>query len=1141
MLLSVAMVLGFAFSFATPAKAQSVSDLQAQVQALLAQIQALSGGSTTGGACVNFTFTTNYKMGQSGAEVMQIQKFLNQSADTRVAATGAGSPGNETSYFGAATRAAVIKFQNKYSADILTPVGLTAGNGNWFASTRAKANALAAACVPGNPGGPTTPVTGTLQVMAGTQPANSLAPNNATRVPFTTFTLTNSSSAAVTVNGVVVTRTGLASDNAFAGVVLVDSNGIQYGNAQTFNSNHQATIGGTFTMNPGQSMTFTVAGNMASNNSTNAGQVASIAVTGINTTGTVSGSLPITGAAHTINASLTIGTVSLQRSSFDPNSSRSVSLGTTGVIFGGVRITANAEDQKLFSITWNQTGSAGSSDLSNLRTVVNGVSYPVTVDSSGKYFTSVMPGGVLVTKGNSLDMYIQGDITGSNAASRTVEFDIYRGSDIYLIGQTYGYGIAATAPSNDSYTVGNNSSSGFRQNANPFYFGATVTVTAGTLSTVSTAATIAPQNIAVNVPNQTLGGFTTNFTGEPVTVQSIVVNVSSSTSPVSTQLTNVTLVDQNGVVVAGPVDMSGLTITFNSSVTFPTGPMTYTIKGTVSSGAANGATYTLSTNPSNWTSPVGQTSGSYVSLPSTTITMSTMTVQGGSLSISASASPASTNVTQNQSNYTIANIVLDATQSGEDVRLNSLPIVVNATSSAAAAYLDSNLTNCQLFDGANPLNSQSVGSNEWTVDSSLVRANFIFTNSLVVTKGTSKTLALKCNLGGGFYTGLTFSAGVNSSNAPTVTGVSSGNSITPTVTTSTSGTMTIGTASLAASVPTPIAYSQTAGGTTGVTVGTFTLQPSSGAVNLQKVALRLNSNMASSSDLMNGQVMVYQGSNMVGTVSFNGVTPSGGYYIATTTLASGYNLTQNVPTTFTIKADIASIGTGNSGMSGHEIRVGLANANGTSGNTQVDSGPTSAPSTGVAIFKSYPAAVTQVTIPSSGLSDGRLIAFSVRVNEGGTIGINQFVFNFASSTGVAITSPTLYAYTDAGLSQPAGGTTGGIVGSTAYSAGGSVATSTMSTPIQVGPGQTTVYFLLRATSATYTGSASNYSITTTLKGDGTDLAPGMYAASAVNATYSFVWSPNSTNAVSSTSDADWTNGYGVSGLPSIGLTQTRTQ
>jgi hypothetical protein len=1140
-------MVGISFAFAAPAKADTVSTLQAQVQALLAQIQALQGSTTTttstSAGC--YTFTQNLKLNSTGGQVMWVQQFLNNHGFT-VAKTGAGSPGNETSHFGPATKAAVIAFQNAYASAILTPAGLTAGNGNWYAGTRAQANALCAGKTGTTTGTGTTPTGAGITVMAGTQPANSLAPVNATRVPFTTFTIANNTSAAVTINGITVQRTGLANDNSFAGVVLLDSTGLQYGNSQTFNSNHQATIGGTFTLQAGQSMTYTVAGNMETTALGNAGGVASIAVVGVNTSVTVTGSLPITGALQTINESLSIGTATVALSGFDPNSSRSESIGTTALTFSGIRVTAgSAEDEKLYSITWNETGSAGSTDIGNLKTVVNGTSYPITVDASGKYYTSTFPGGILITKGNSADVYITGDLTGSSASGRTIEFDIYRSSDIYLVGQTYGFGVTPSNAGGGTYVIGNNPHSGFLSASNPFYFGSTMTVTGGTLSTVSSASNIAPQNIAVNVPNQVLGGFSTNFSGEPVTVSSLKVSVASSTGGNTDQLKNVTLVDSNGNVVAGPVDevitagsANQYMIVFSSSITFPVGPMTYTIKGTVGSNAQTGATYTLSTNPNTqWSSAVGQTSGTYVTLPNTTITMSTMTVQSGQLNISASASPASTNVTINQNNYVIANIVLDASQSGEDVRLNSLPIVVNAVSGTAAT-LQSNLTNCQLYNGTTVLNNQAIGTSQWSISGSLIEANFIFTNSLTVPKGTTVTLALECNIGGGFTNGNAFNAGVSASYSPTVTGATSGNTISVTPVLSASGTMTVGTATMAATVPTALSYAQVAGGTTGVTVGTFTLQPTSGSVNLQNIGLKLNSNFASSSDLMNGVVTIWNGSTNIGTANFNGKSVSAdGFYYATSTI-SGSSIAQNVQTALTLKADIASIGTGQSGKSGHEIRVGLSDANGTSGNTQVDSGAAPQPTTGIAMFATFPTVALSSYLPSNGVSDGRLIAFTVTANTKGTVAVDKLVFTTATSSNVTVTGLALYAYNDAGFSQPAGGTVNGIATTTLTEVGNNWTASFGTTPFQV-PAGTTIYFLVKGT---VSAGGTTYNIATTLLGDTTDaIAPDMYTASGVSGSASgnFVWSPNSFTTSLNTS-SDWTNGFGVSGLPSIGITENRT-
>ena len=99
--------------FAPSAKAQSSEDLQAQINTLLAQIAALSATpatSASASAVCPYTWTRDLKTGATGADVKMLQMFLNSNADTRVAATGAGSTGMETETFGPATAAAVSKF-----------------------------------------------------------------------------------------------------------------------------------------------------------------------------------------------------------------------------------------------------------------------------------------------------------------------------------------------------------------------------------------------------------------------------------------------------------------------------------------------------------------------------------------------------------------------------------------------------------------------------------------------------------------------------------------------------------------------------------------------------------------------------------------------------------------------------------------------------------------------------------------------------------------------------------------------------------------------------------------------------------------------------------------------------------------------
>lgn len=81
-------------------------------------------------------FPRTLSLGSTGADVRELQKILNQDPATAVAVSGPGSAGSETEYFGLATKAAVVKFQEKYSTQILVPNSLSKGTGKVGPSTR---------------------------------------------------------------------------------------------------------------------------------------------------------------------------------------------------------------------------------------------------------------------------------------------------------------------------------------------------------------------------------------------------------------------------------------------------------------------------------------------------------------------------------------------------------------------------------------------------------------------------------------------------------------------------------------------------------------------------------------------------------------------------------------------------------------------------------------------------------------------------------------------------------------------------------------------------------------------------------------------------------------------------------------------
>ncbi|KKT21073.1 MAG: hypothetical protein UW05_C0018G0004 [Candidatus Giovannonibacteria bacterium GW2011_GWC2_43_8] len=1176
---------------------------EAQIQSIISLLQSFGADQTTvnnvnsslrgqaapgAGTSAACNFTRDLTVGSKGDDVTCLQGYLSVSP--------------QSGFFGPITKAAVANWQ---SAN-----GVSPAVGYFGAISRAKYNSMASTPVtPTIPGSGTTPTTpanaGTLRVEAGVQPNASLFPINATRVPFTVVRFTAPSGNDVTVNSLVAQRTGLANDAVLAGIVLLDETGAQLGIAKTLNSSHQATLSEPFVVKAGTSRTMTLAGNAPTALADYAGQVAYISLVAVNSSAAVvDGVLPISGAGHTVNASLTIGSVTLQRGSLDPGSSVTKKVGSTDYTFSSVKVTAGSAEKIYWRfIRWNQTGSIGTGDLANLKTYVDGVAYDTVVSSDGKYYTATFSDnagkGILIDKGFSKEVSVKGDIVGGSG--RTIDFDLAKRTDIGLLGENYGYGITPPQTGTSDPT---DDTAAFSSTEDPWYDAAQVTVSNGSL-TVSGATSVAAQNIAINLANQPLGAFTVEVKGEQISVGKMVFHFmatstsgTGSTGVAGTAITNISLYDASGAVVAGPAD--GVTVkngdgkvTFTDTVTFPIGTGVYQLKGKLSTTFVNNNTVQASTTPStDWTTVKGLTTGNSITPSSSVVTANQMTVKAGALTVSVSTVPIAQTVIAGVQEFLFANYILDGTGSGEDLRLTNIPLAYDFSTGGAAT----DVTNCKLYDGTTVVNTTGVNPSAAASSTS-----FTFTgNGLIISKGTSKTLGLKCDVISNAAASSKYAWGLggddadnaaNSADWTAVTGLTSGQTIAQTANDSTGQYMTAATGgSIAVTIPNSPAYKIVGAGQTGVELIKIKFSATNEDIDLKQVALKLASVATNTPiNLVGRQVTLWDGASKIGTAVF----PNDDNATSTQIAVGSFRIPRDGSRELTVKGDIAAIGaSGPMVQSGDLLIVDYDGANvGLNGNygTGAASGSTisgpagingsaAASSQGVRIMKAYPTvayqALPSTTLAAGTTADQKLYRFAVTANNG-DVALYKVTFRIGSSTLLATTSLySLYAYTDTGFSNTdtnfsstglinggqcinaVAGTGAGPRDVRIYPDKGSLCNAATTTYI-VSSGVTR-YFELRATVANVeSGTTNTDSISVQLMGDAAyqtvtnvpaaNLAMANaaridnYDGTAGDVNDNFIWSPISTTTNNTRFDQDYTNSYQITGLPSSGATQVNLQ
>lgn len=881
--------------------------------------------------------------------------------------------------------------------------------------------------------------------LASDTPASGIIVGNTINNKFTKVNLTASADGDIIIDSLVVTRGGtVASDGAFSTLEILDGATMQrIGDTKTINSNHTATFNEDIKVPAGTTKSIYLAGNMASL-ATKAGEIPSLNLTGVTLTGNaaVIGSLPIVGNYQNLNGTITVGALTVANGTNNPSASTQ-KIGTTKYIVSGVKLTANSvEDFKVSSLTFNEGGTAGDADVANFQLLADDVVVASVAHPTNKnvvFDLSANP--VLIEKGKSVQFDVRLDIADGSA--RTIRFDIKDESDVTAKGQLYGSEVKVSA------------GTGATADADPFWTGPVTTVSTGTLR-------IGPATLsAANVPNSstqvTLGKFEFEAKGEPSIVTSLpiafTITTSSGTlSNTTVDLTNVSVYDENGVIVAGPIDPAIKTnnasvmlavATSTDTITVPVGLHNYTIKGDLSSNFGSNDTIVARINPGQVTDKGDTTSVAITATPSTDQSSATMTVQSAQLSVSVGNTPVGQNVVAGAKDFTFANFTLGTQSSGEDIKVTTVKVAVHSTGAASP----SQISGFALYDGATKLSVTSdPDSNLSTTAAAASTSTFTLSTPLVIAKGTTKTLTVKGNIAssatsGTLKVGMSDSVGADNVSAK---GNDSGSDASITMSTSDGSQMTlngVGTLTLTLDTSSPKTGLMPGAPSSGLTFAVWNASASYEDVNIEKIYLTATAANSGGWDQI-AKVYIYDGNTMLASVA-----PTSSDGTNKTVLVDVTNSPIQIPKDsskkLTIKVDTAAADAqnGSVGSSGQGLAITI-NAAGdiTAKGAQSGSTVTSKTITGISsntqyLYRTVPTIATNDLLSSGKVSSGildsgtavgkDLYAFSVTAGSTGDLALYDVSFYIATNT-ATITNLVLSDGTNNVAYQPTGGDIAGF-------------------------------------------------------------------------------------------------------------------
>ena len=504
------------------------------------------------------------------------------------------------------------------------------------------------------------------------------------------------------------------------------------------------------------------------------------------------------------------------------------------------------------------------------------------------------------------------------------------------------------------------------------------------------------------------------------------------------------------------------------------------------------------------------------------------TSHAGALTISVPSTPPDQTIVAGSQGVTFANYRLDASQSGEGLWVSPLNLLLTVGGNAN----QTDLSMCQIFDGSTALNTGSNIINPASAAKNGTQVMFTLDNMLRVVKGTIKTLTLKCNVGLSAANGSLYSWGLSSAQGTNVVGDASRTIIPPTVSASNGSVVAIAAGTLTVTTdPASPAYSLAVAGSSGVVLGIYKFAALNDNITLNRIGVNLGQDTSASEGDLAGLSLWANGAQ-IGTITF-----AGGASNAISTPLS-LIVPKNGSVAVVVKADLAPQG---SNLPSHpgallEVNVDTNNTQGIlQGNVIGIAGSTNV--SGVRVFRTVPT-VARITPPSSLLvaqAGVTLYQFRVTANPANDLALRKFVVSVVPSPDSTTNGKTwvsnlkVYAYTDPYFTN---GVAGFIDGQLAVAISNPVSGNNAITfPVLMIPKGQTYYFQVKGTVAQMAGTTGSAgAVTTYLAGD----PSYAFGTESQISSSNFIWSPMSQFSMPDVYNADWTNGFGVPGLPSGG-------